>query len=125
MPRERWRSLRSLGARHRWSTQEGSRPTPSLGWTSGPLPRSAGPSTVRRSCAHSAPPSLPPPGPDPMALTTIPPRVAILIPRLASDHEGERLATVAAIERALTAAGRDFHDLARALGGAPAPTECF
>src|SRR3954463_13482585 len=61
-----------------------------------------------------------------MALASIPPRVAILIPRLASDHEGERLATVAAIERTLAAAGRDFHDLALALrGGAPAPAESF
>jgi hypothetical protein len=56
-----------------------------------------------------------------MALVSIPPRIALLIPRLASDHEGERLATVAAIERTLKAAGRDFHDLARALGGQTPP----
>ena len=56
-----------------------------------------------------------------MAVASIPPRIALLIPRLASDHEGERLATVAAIERTLRAAGRDFHDLARAVAGEAAP----
>jgi len=56
-----------------------------------------------------------------MAPSSILQRVALLIPRLATDHEGERLATVAAIERTLKAAGRDFHDLARAFGDQPAP----
>lgn len=39
-------------------------------------------------------------------------RVAKLLPRLASNHDGEVAATVAAIARALEAAGHDLHDLA-------------
>ena len=39
-----------------------------------------------------------------------------LIPRLASDHDGEVVATVPAIERVLKSAGRDLHDLAACLG---------
>jgi hypothetical protein len=38
-----------------------------------------------------------------------------LIPCLASDQPGERLATVAAIERVLHGAGLDWHDLAKVL----------
>lgn len=47
-----------------------------------------------------------------------------LIRRLATDHDGERLATVAALERKLAAEGLCFHDLAEALvgnGDEPAP----
>lgn len=39
-------------------------------------------------------------------------KLRLLIPRLASDAEGEVLATVAAIRRQLAAAGLDLHDLA-------------
>ena len=38
-----------------------------------------------------------------------------LIPRLASDHDGEILNTVAALRRTLKSSGRDLHDLARSL----------
>jgi hypothetical protein len=40
-------------------------------------------------------------------------RVAKLIPRLGSTHDGEVIATVAAIRRTLGSAGLDLHDLAR------------
>src|SRR5262245_52608210 len=40
-------------------------------------------------------------------------RVAKLIPRLASTHDGEVIATVAAIRRTLGSVGLDLHDLAR------------
>jgi hypothetical protein len=40
---------------------------------------------------------------------------------LASDHEGEVLATVAAIKRVLSSDGRDLHDLADAIAR-PLPT---
>ena len=45
----------------------------------------------------------------------LPPKLARLIPRLATSHEGEALATVRAIGRTLSTAGLDFHDLARAV----------
>lgn len=44
-------------------------------------------------------------------------RIAKLLPRLASDHDGEVIATVAAIRRTLEAEGDDLHDLARSIGG--------
>jgi hypothetical protein len=40
-------------------------------------------------------------------------RLAKLLPRLASPHDGEVIATVAAIRRTLGSAGLDLHDLAR------------
>lgn len=43
-------------------------------------------------------------------------KLAKLIPRLASTHDGEVVATVRAIERALKSAGKDWHDLAKAIG---------
>jgi hypothetical protein len=49
------------------------------------------------------------------ALVEVVPRIGKLIPRLASEHDGEVIATVRAIERTLKAAGRDWHDLANAL----------
>ena len=49
------------------------------------------------------------------ALIEVAPRIGKLIPRLASDHDGEVVATVRAIERTLKSAGRDWHDLARVL----------
>lgn len=45
-------------------------------------------------------------------LATIAPRLDPLIRRLATNHDGERLATVAAIERVLRAHGLDWHHLA-------------
>src|SRR4051812_29519552 len=55
------------------------------------------------------------------ALIPIAPRLARLIPRLASDQDGEVVATARAIARTLKAAGRDFHDLADAIGREPEP----
>ena len=40
-------------------------------------------------------------------------KLALLIPRLASDFEGEIVATVVAIRRILGGSGHDLHDLAR------------
>lgn len=53
--------------------------------------------------------------PDTNVTTEIAPMLRKLIPRLGSDQPGEILATVAAIERVLRAAGCDWHDLADAL----------
>jgi IS5 family transposase len=50
-----------------------------------------------------------------VALATIAPTLDKLIRRLGSNHDGERLATVAAIDRVLKTAGRDWHDLADAV----------
>jgi len=44
-----------------------------------------------------------------------------LIPRLATDSDGEVLATVAAIRRTLDRAGLDLHDLAARLAETPRP----
>lgn len=55
------------------------------------------------------------------ALTVVAPKIAKLIPRLATDHDGEVLATVHAIRRTLAVAGLDLHDLVGALC-APAPS---
>jgi hypothetical protein len=44
--------------------------------------------------------------------TAIAQTIGKLIPRLASDHDGEVVATARAIERLLKAGGRDWHDLA-------------
>ncbi len=44
-------------------------------------------------------------------------RVALLVPRLGSSFDGEALATVAAIDRALTADKKDWHWLADAIRG--------
>jgi hypothetical protein len=43
---------------------------------------------------------------------TIAPTLGKLIPRLASNHDGEVVATARAIERVLKSSGRDWHDLA-------------
>lgn len=49
-------------------------------------------------------------------MTELPPdltaRLPKLLPRLASNHDGEVVATVAAITRTLEAGGHDLHDLA-------------
>lgn len=51
-------------------------------------------------------------------------KLARLIPRLASDHDGEVVATVAAIRRTLDRAGLSLHDLAARLAEAtPIPPE--
>jgi len=42
-------------------------------------------------------------------------QIGKLIPRLASDHDGEVVATVRAIMRVLKTAGLDLHDLARVI----------
>jgi hypothetical protein len=49
------------------------------------------------------------------ALVEVAPLISKLIPRLASDHDGEIVATARAIGRTLKAAGRDWHDLANAI----------
>jgi hypothetical protein len=49
----------------------------------------------------------------PAAFAAVAERLGKLIPRLASDHDGEVTATVAAISRTLSGAGLDWHDLAR------------
>src|SRR3954454_15003017 len=53
------------------------------------------------------------------ALSPIAPKIAKLIPRLATNHDGEVVATVRAIERTLKSSGLDFHDLAGALEREP------
>ena len=55
------------------------------------------------------------------ALSDLAPRLSKLIPRLASNHDGEVVATVAAIRRTLEADGLDLHDLAEAIGKPPEP----
>lgn len=47
------------------------------------------------------------------------PRLDPLIRRLATDHDGECIATVRALERVLATTGADFHDLAAALNEPP------
>jgi len=44
--------------------------------------------------------------------TTVAPTIGKLIPRLASEHDGEVVATARAIERLLKSYGSDLHDLA-------------
>ena len=44
-------------------------------------------------------------------------KLALLIPRLASEFDGEVVATVRAIRRLLEASGHDLHDLARIVAG--------
>ena len=46
-----------------------------------------------------------------------------LLPRLASDHPGEVVATVAALRRTLDRAGLDLHDLAARLTDPPQPAQ--
>lgn len=53
------------------------------------------------------------------ALTTTASSISKLIPRLASDHDAEVVATARALERKLNAAGMDWHDLAAALDHPP------
>ena len=46
-------------------------------------------------------------------LNKMPPQIAKLIPRLASEHDGEVVATARAIERLLRSADLDWHDVAK------------
>ena len=48
-------------------------------------------------------------------------KVCKLIPRLASNHDGEVVATARAIERTLKAGKEDWHSLVSALNGIEAP----
>jgi hypothetical protein len=54
----------------------------------------------------------------------LPEIVAKLIPRLASNHDGEVIATVRAIDRTLKAERLDWHDLTRALTAPPPAPSC-
>jgi hypothetical protein len=56
-------------------------------------------------------------------LALIGPQLGKMIPRLASEYDGEVVATVRAIDRTLKAAGRDWHDLAAALDPPPVPSD--
>jgi hypothetical protein len=49
------------------------------------------------------------------AIGKVAPRLVKLIPLLASDHDGEVVATVTAIRRTLAAVGLDLHDLAEVI----------
>ena len=55
-----------------------------------------------------------------MSVYTVSALLSKLIPRLASSHDGEVIATARAIERALHGAGADWHDLAAAITIKPA-----
>ena len=48
-------------------------------------------------------------------LSPVAPRLAVLIPRLGSGSDAERVASVHAIQKMLERIGADFHDLAAAL----------
>jgi hypothetical protein len=48
-------------------------------------------------------------------------RLGKLLPLLASNHDGERIGAVAAIERVLKAANLDWHDLTGAITGVAPP----
>ena len=50
---------------------------------------------------------------------SLPPKVALLIPLLGSDQDGEVLGAVRAIERTLKAAGCDWHDLVKVITSPP------
>jgi hypothetical protein len=52
---------------------------------------------------------------------TLIPTLSKLIPRLASNHDGEVVATVRAIERVLKSGSSDWHDLAAILAPAAHP----
>lgn len=49
-------------------------------------------------------------------ISPVAPRLAVLIPRLGSGSDAERVASVHAIQKMLERIGADFHDLAAALG---------
>lgn len=51
------------------------------------------------------------------AFASVAPKIAKLLPRLASNHDGEVIATVRAIRRTLEGAGADLHTLAATVAG--------
>ena len=53
-------------------------------------------------------------------LTPVAPRLGKMLLMLSSPHDGEVVAAVRAIERALRGAGHDWHDLVQALFPSPA-----
>lgn len=53
-----------------------------------------------------------------MSLAAVTPKLTKLLPLLGTNHDGEALAAVRAIERTLKSAGLDFHDLASSLEAA-------
>lgn len=55
------------------------------------------------------------------ALTVVTPKLSLLIPRLASDQDGEIVAVVRAIGRVLAASKLDWHDLAAGIAADRAP----
>jgi hypothetical protein len=59
------------------------------------------------------------------ALAAIAERLGKLIPRLATDQDGEVVATARAIGRTLHSARLDFHDLAQAVVTEPAPVVVY
>lgn len=48
-------------------------------------------------------------------------KLAKVLPRLATDSDGEVIATVAAVKRVLASGGHDIHDLTEALTAPPPP----
>lgn len=51
-----------------------------------------------------------------MSIQNASPKLKLLIPRLASDNDGEIVSTVYAIKRLLSKNDCDFHDLAKSIG---------
>jgi hypothetical protein len=60
---------------------------------------------------------------EPYAICQVAPKLAKLLPVLASDKDGEVIATARAIGRTLSAAGADWHDLAAVLTEPPPAPE--
>jgi hypothetical protein len=56
---------------------------------------------------------------------TLATKLKLLIPRLASEFEGEIVATIRAINRTLRSAKLDWHDLAQAISDEPRPEIVF
>jgi hypothetical protein len=54
-----------------------------------------------------------------MNIAAIAPKLRKLIPRLGTNHVGEAIATLAAIDRVLKSGGHDWHDLTAALCTTP------
>ena len=50
---------------------------------------------------------------------SLPPKVALLIPMLGSDQDGEVIGAARAIERTLKAVGCDWHDLVKIIRSSP------
>src|SRR5580704_7883080 len=54
----------------------------------------------------------------------LPPIIAQLIPRLASEYDGEVIGTARAIDRVLKSQGLDWHDFAAAVAPQAPPVQC-